>query len=281
MRVNTKWQALWLELASHRANLLEMQEKTGKSLDAVVSWLTRWLRWNGGVDVSAWVAPELAQAIAEGLSREPPPSMKQLAAELGVGTAPVRLVATALWNRNHPVAHAQNLQRDVEVDDLLAQRLSLAELVRATGLSPSTIEGHIAAYLAAQPQPDATPWLDDAQVAHISSLLDGPSSWHNLRRAQARSEVTRGQVAIVLALRGQWQVRARKSGQPLPSHTGKPWSRGEDVVLGAAFAAGTDVAALAQALSRTPRAVLLRAVHLGLVADAELGTWPESRPRAA
>jgi hypothetical protein len=281
MRVNTKWQPLWLELAERGANLLEMQEKTGKSLDAVVTWLTRWLRWTGTVDVSAWVEQDLQLAIAVGLSREPPPAMKQLAAELAIGTAPIRLVATALWNRNHPVAYGQNLQREFELDDLLAQRMSLAELVRATGLSPTTVEGYIAAYLAAQPEPDATPWLEEAQVTHISALLDGPNSWHNLRRAQARSEVTRGQVAMVLALRGQWQASGRKAGEPLPARTGKPWSRGEDVVLGAAFAMGTGLAAVAQALSRTPGAVLLRAVHLELLPNAEPQAWPVDSARAA
>ena len=85
---------------------------------------------------------------------------------------------------------------------------------------------------------------------------------------------------MVLALRGQWRERTRGAGQRLPDRNGKPWSRGEDVVLGAAFAAGTPLTSLAQALSRTPVAVLTRAVHLGLLREARPVAWPDGDAEA-
>lgn len=282
MRVNTVVNPQWLALVQRRASLEEMQEKTGKSQGALVTWLTRWLRRTGGVDVTAWLAPELADAIRGGLSREPLPSMQQLAGELGILVWPVRLVAAAQWNQAHAVAQLPApLDGAFELEALLAQRWSLPELVRATGLHPATLEGHIAAYLAAQTQPDASAWLSDAEVARVSALLDGPNAWHNLRRAQARGETTRGQVAMVLALRGQWKGPMRDRREPLPKRNGRPWAGSEDVVVGAAYATDTPLAALARALQRTPGAVLVRAVHLGLLTAPEPLAWAADHPRAA
>ena len=256
--------------------LAAMQVQTGKSETAVTAALLRWLRRTGRQDISPWVQPTLAAQIATALEAPKPPTMTQLAADLQLPLWAIRLTAAARWNALHPVQTlpAVPLGADGTPDlaRLLADRWPLPALVRATGLHPSTLQGHIAQFLAGQPQPDAAPWLTDSEVARVNALLDGPNPWHTLRRAQARGETTRGQLAIVLALRGQWRPRPVGKRVPLAANHGKAWSRAEDVVVGASWQAQTPLEALSAALARSPEAVLVRARHLGLLASE--APWP-------
>ncbi len=276
MENETKLAKQVAEMAAVGTPVAEMAAQTGKSASAVVQALLRWLRRTGRTDTAPWVAPDEAAAIADALQREAPPTMTQLANELQVSLAAVRLVAAALWNAAHPIGDLAPTPRPangvIDLPALLAARLSMPQLVRATGLHPATLELHIAAFLASQPEPDAAPWLTDAELGHVNALLDGPNAWFNLRRAQARSETTRGKVAIAMALRGQWQPRPVGKRPPLPAHHGKAWSHAEDVLVRSGHAAPTPLGELATALARSPEAVLVRARHLDLLAAQ--AAWP-------
>ncbi len=265
------------DLADAGVSVADMQAQTGKSLGAVTNALIRWLRWTGRVDVSPWLMPECAAQIATALGRNPPPSMAQVAAELQVPMWAIRLVAAATWNAAHPVAELPDVPLGpdgaVDLPQMLAARWPMPHLVRATGLHASTLEARIAQCLAAQPEPDASPWLTEAEIAFVSELLDGPGAFHALRRAQARGETTRGKVAIVLALRGQWQADRKKPQPARAAHHGKAWSHAEDVVVRAGHRTGTPLDDLAAALQRSPEAVLHRALHLGLLATTEPRDW--------
>ncbi len=270
MRADTQGLEQLEQAAAQGASLAALEAVTGKSAAAVLAALLRWLRRSGQTDVTPWVVPADVAAITAALAQPQPPSLTQLAATLQVPLGALRLVAAARWNASHPVPPLPPVPRDeagqVLLPALLAARWSLPLLVRATGLHPATLEARIAAYLAAQPEPDAAPWLADDEVAAIAALLDGPSPWHALRRAMARGETTRGKVAIVLALRGQWRPPPTGKQPPRSVNHGKAWSRAADIVVRAGHDNGTPLAALAQTLGRSSEAVLARAQHLGVLA---------------
>ncbi len=264
------------ELAEDGVSVEQMTQQTERSLTAVTNALVRWLRCSGQTDVTAWVKPEVANPVRAARKRETPPTMTQLANDLQIELWQIQVVAAADWNAAHPVAELPDvpIQTDggPDVTAMLAARWSMPLLVRATGLHPATLEDRVAEFLAAQTEPDATPWLTDDEIAQVSTLLDGPSPYFNLRRAQARGETTRGKVAIVRALRGQWQPKPPPSpGQRRGKH-GKTWSRAEDMVLRAGLKAGMAHEELAEALERSEQAVLLRAAYLTPT------TAPNSKP---
>ena len=276
MKNETKLAKQVAKMAAEGTTVAAMAAQTGKPTGAVVQALLRWLRRTGRTDAAPWVAPEEAATIASALEREAPPTLTQLADELQVSLAAVRLVAATRWNAAHPIGEQAvaplTPNGAIDLPALLMARLSMPQLVRATGLHPATLEMHIAAFLAAQPEPDAAPWLTNAEISQVNALLDGPNAWFNLRRAQARSETTRGKVAIALALRGQWQPRPAGKRPPLPAHHGKAWSHAEDGIVRSGHAETTTLAELATALARSPEAVLVRARHLGLLAAQAV--WP-------
>lgn len=277
METQAQRMAAIADLAMAGASVEELQTRTGKGLGAVTSTLIRWVRCTGRTDVAPWVEPEHAARVAEMLGCDPRPTLTQIAADVQVPMWAVQLVAAAVWNAGHPVANLPQVpigaDGNADLARMLVDRWPMANLVRATGLHTSTLEARIAQFLAAQPEPDVSPWLTEPEIARVSALLDGASAFHTVRRAQARGETTRGKVAMVLALRGQWQPRPPTLRQPKLAHHGKAWSRAEDVVVRAAQAAGMALGDLAQALERSPEAVLHRAQHLGLLATAEPRAW--------
>ena len=211
-QATTRRQAQVTVWAQAQWSVAQMAEVLGCGQTTVGRLLTRWVRQTGTVDISPWVDATTQQVLTDALDGEAPPTATQLAQTHGVAMWQVALVHAVRWNARFPAVDRPDVPKLAsgapDLDALCHDRWTLPQMVRATGLHPGTLELHVAAFLAAQPSPDPSPWLEDAQLAKIEALLDGPNAFYAIRRAQARSEVSRGQVAIVRATRGQWQPRA-------------------------------------------------------------------------
>lgn len=277
MRVKTNVNEQIAALASQRLTMAELCARLEASESVVAASLVRWLRLTGQTDVAAWLNPAVQAQIDARLAGEAPLTMTQLAEELAVPLWAIQLAVAARWNAAHPLAALAEVPRtaagEPDLTAMLAARWTVPELVRATGLHPATLEMHVAAFLAAQANPDAAPWLSDAEVAQVSALLDGPGAYHALRRAQARGETTRGKVAIVRALRGQWQPVAKGERVATPERHGRPWSRAEDLVVRSGCETATPLPGLATALARSAVAIRTRALHLGVLTEASDHPW--------
>lgn len=269
-----EWHKQVVALAQAGRSLDGMAAATGQSEVRVARVLVQWLRQAGRTDAVPWVTPEQADAIAAALTVQP--TLGAVAAAVQVPMWMVQCVVAVRWNAEHPVAGPMEtpLDRDgvPDLDAMLTARWPMPMLVRATGLQPSTLEPRIAAFLASQPEPDASPWLEEATVTRISGLLDQSGSYFALRQAQARGEFSRGQVAIVRAVRGEWRAPLTGPRESRPPRQGKIWTRAEDAVLREAVLRPSSLEVVAAALGRSTVAVEQRARRLEfLAADA---AWP-------
>ena len=72
------------ELAEEGVSVAAIVEKTGHGENAVAGALVRWLRCSGRVDVTPWVDAQLRARVEAARTREPQPTMTQLATELQI-----------------------------------------------------------------------------------------------------------------------------------------------------------------------------------------------------
>lgn len=202
--------------AEAKKSVEQMAALMGCSEVMVGRFLARWVRRSGTTDIRPWVSEAVEQSIGATLDAGAPPTATQLSQLHGVPMWQVALIHAARWNARHPVASPLTapLRADGQPDlvAMCRERWTLPQMVQATGLHPGTLEMYVAEFLAAELLKDPAPWLDEAQVAQVSALLDAPNAYYAVRRAQARSEVSRGQVAILRATRGEWRPRQRVAG---------------------------------------------------------------------